>query len=395
MFRRAALPTVAAVMAVIVGFGAPVAAASSTTAAPGSTGHDVSYPQCSSSGSSSTTVTSLGGAFGIVGVTDGLPWSTNSCLASEYRWASGLSYEPALYTNTANPAPHSSFFWPASGSSSPVLCKDSTSTTDPGCAYDYGWHAAQNALSTATASVGASSLPWYLDVEAGNSWNGDGSANAADLQGFVDYLRGQGVPSVGIYSSASAWSAITGGYTVDNAASYQSAWSSEFSPAYPMYQSPTWVAGAGSSATASSTCGAATFTGTLPQLAQFKDGTGYDADLVCGTPPQQSSFVISLSPGSGTVAQGGSTTATVSVNESGPSQSVTLSSTGQPSGVTVSFSPGSVSASGSVTMTVKVGAGASPGTYPLSITGTGTSGTSIASYSLTVTTQTRRGHHGG
>jgi hypothetical protein len=296
---------------------------------------------------------------------------------------------PALYANTANPAPRSSFFWPNSGSSAPVLCNDSTSTTDPGCAYDYGWHAAQNALSTAEASVpGAASLPWWLDVETANSWNGNGTANAADLQGYVDYLRGQGVPSVGIYSSASDWDTVTGGYTAGNAAGYEQAWSSEFAPSYPLYESPTWVAGAGTSADAAATCNGTAFTGAAPQLAQYRDGTGYDADMVCGARASQpSSFVMSVSPASATVAPGGSTTATVSVTESGPSQPVTFSSTGEPSGVAVAFAPASVSSSGSSTMTVKVGAGVPPGTYQLSVTGTGASGVQSSSYALTVAQQ--------
>ena len=394
MLGGKAMPMGAASMLVLVlGFGASVAGAATTAAPSGTTGHDVSYPQCSSSDPSTTTVTALGGAFGIVGVTDGLPWSANPCLGSEYHWAAGLAGQPALYTNTANPAPHSSFFWPTSGSSAPALCKDSTSTTDPGCAYDYGWHAAQNALSTSEASVsGAAGLPWFLDVEAGNSWNGNASANTADLQGFADFLRGQGVPSVGIYSSSSAWSTITGGYTVGNAAGYQSAWSSEFTPAYPLSQSPTWVAGAGTSATATSTCSGAAFTGTVPELAQYRDGTGYDADLVCGSSTQQSSFTMSVSPESATVAPGSSTTASVSVSESGPAQSVSFSSTGQPPGISVSFSPSTVDSSGTSTMTVTVASTVASGTYRLTVTGTGTSGATSASYALTVAVARHHGH---
>jgi len=380
-------------MVFVLGVGASAAAASATAPPPGSVGHDVSYPQCTTAGSSSTTVTSLGGAFGIVGVTNGLPWSANSCLGSESGWALGLPDQPALYTNTANPAPHSSFFWPTSGSRAPALCMDSTSTTDPGCAYDYGWHAAQNALSTAEAPVtGAATLPWWLDVETGNSWNGSGSSNTADLQGFADYLRSQGVPSVGIYSSASSWSAITGGYTVGNAASYQSQWASEFAPAYPLAQSPIWVAGAGSAGQASSTCGAPAFTGTSPSLAQYRDGTGYDADLVCGNVSQQPSFSMSVNPGSASVAPGASTTATVSVTESGSSQVVSFSVSGQPSGVTVAFSPTNVPSSGSSTVTVTVSSGTVPGAYRLSITGTGTSGAETVPFALTVGAQRHRGH---
>src|SRR5438132_6864032 len=64
----------------------------------GSTGYDISYPQCSSQ-------VPKGGAFGVVGVTNGLPWSTNPCLSGQYQWANGRVYAPAFYMNTANPGP--------------------------------------------------------------------------------------------------------------------------------------------------------------------------------------------------------------------------------------------------------------------------------------------------
>ena len=71
----------------------------------GAVGHDVSYPQCTSSGAPNTKVGGLQGAFGLVGVTGGRPWGPNSCAAAEFSWASGLPNAPGLYMNTANPAP--------------------------------------------------------------------------------------------------------------------------------------------------------------------------------------------------------------------------------------------------------------------------------------------------
>jgi hypothetical protein len=247
----------------------------------GSVGHDVSYPQCSSGGAASTSVGSLGGSFGIVGVNGGRPWGGNSCAAAEFAWASGLANPPAVYMNTANPAPRSSFYWPASGSSDPAACRDSASTTDPGCAYDYGWHAAADALSTQAKSIpNAAGLNWWLDVESGNSWNGDGISNAADLQGAVDYLRSHGVPSVGLYSTGSQWAGITGGYSTSTAGGYADAWAAQFTALYPMTSSPVWVAGLGSVSSASAAC-ATSFTGGPTWLAQYVDGSGYDADLAC------------------------------------------------------------------------------------------------------------------
>lgn len=242
---------------------------------PGQTGHDVSSPQCG--GALPTT-----GSFGIVGVNAGRAYTANSCLGAELSWAGGLSSSPSLYTNPANPAPTSSYYWPATGSSDPVLCLDSTSTTDPGCAYDYGWHAAANALATATAATtAAASLTWWLDVETGNTYNGNGSSNAADLQGMIDYLRGHGVPSVGLYSTGAQWTTITGGWTLSNDASYRSGWSREFVPAYPLSDSPVWIAGLSSLSTAQSNC-STSFTGVAAQVAQYTDGS-FDGDLVCGS----------------------------------------------------------------------------------------------------------------
>jgi hypothetical protein len=250
------------------------AAGSSAAAASGATGYDISWPQCSSAYPS-------GGSFGIVGVTDGLPWSANPCLASEGSWAATYAATPQLYTNTANPAPHSGYYWPTSGRRDPALCKNATSRKDPGCAYDYGWHAAANALATAAgANASAAQDVWWLDVETGNSWNGNGSSNAADLQGAIDYLRSHGVPTVGVYSTGYQWDRITGGYTASTAASYASGWRSEFTSAYGIASSPSWVAGASSLSAAPGYCGSS-FTGTSTWFVQYPSG-GYDGDYACG-----------------------------------------------------------------------------------------------------------------
>jgi len=258
-------------------FSTPVgAAALSPAPTPGASGYDVSYPQCD-------VPLPVDGSFAIVGVNAGLPWSTNPCLAQEYSWAASRSYA-ALYMNTANPAPRSSFYWPESGASDPALCIDSTSTSDAGCAYDYGWHAAESALVEARAAIGsiAGKLPWWLDVETTNSWNGDGPSNAAGIQGSIDYLRASRVPSVGIYSIGYQWSAITGGYTIFTAATYVSRWSPEFAPRYALAASPIWVAGAASPTAALADCGPA-FTGRLAQVVQVYQ-ISLSPDLACTAP---------------------------------------------------------------------------------------------------------------
>jgi chitinase len=105
----------------------------------------------------------------------------------------------------------------------------------------------------------------------------------------------------------------------------------------------------------------------------------------CGTPPPVNDFSVSVSPSSGSVTAGGSATATVSTAVvSGSAQSVSLTSSGAPSGVTVSFSPASVTAGASSTMTVSTSSSAASGSYPITITGTATSGSHTAGYTLTV-----------
>jgi len=226
------------------------------------TGWDVSWPQCAGNLPRS-------GAFAIVGVTNGRPWGANPCLAAQYTWAASRAGSAGFYMNTANPAPQSSFYWPASGSADPALCTNATNVADPGCAYDYGWHAATNALSSTISALAvsgvpsyvASGAPWWLDVETGNSWRGDVSLNVAALQGAVAYLESAGAADIGFYSTQQQWDQITGGTLVFGG-------------------SPGWVAGASTARGARSNCGAHSFTGDVVALAQYF-AKGFDANLRC------------------------------------------------------------------------------------------------------------------
>ena len=106
---------------------------------------------------------------------------------------------------------------------------------------------------------------------------------------------------------------------------------------------------------------------------------------------QQSDFSIGASPSALTVVHGSSGTSTISTAvTSGAAQSVSLSVSGLPLGVSASFSPTSVTAGNSSTLTLSVGAGTAPapGMYAITVTGTGTSATHTTSVSLTVTSAT-------
>ncbi len=97
-------------------------------------------------------------------------------------------------------------------------------------------------------------------------------------------------------------------------------------------------------------------------------------------------FSISASPTTVPVTAGtsGSTSITTAL-VSGSAESIALSATGLPLGVTAGFSPTSVTAGGSSNLTFTVTGSVAPGTYPIGVTGTAPSATHGTSVSLTVT----------
>lgn len=278
------------------------------------TGYDVSYPQC---GGSFPT----GQSFGIVGVNGGLANDLNPCLGpyqggavgtSELYWAQatsnglpsstgGLQPKAGLYVNTADPGNlyggQQVADWPSSGSNVYGTCTTTTVTTSSGtdtvgadstaCAYQYGWDRAQadaqsflvsaaqavDQASPGSVSTNPGDYPWWLDVETANTWQ-TGSAglamNTADLQGMVDYLHGLsatggGAPTVGVYSTSSQWTAITGGTGT----------------ASPLWGLPDWMPGARTLTGAQADCSLASFTGGGVAVTQWTSRRT-DSDYACG-----------------------------------------------------------------------------------------------------------------
>ena len=129
--------------------------------------------------------------------------------------------------------------------------------------------------------------------------------------------------------------------------------------------------------------------------------TGYDLATGLGSPNGAAlitalagggstgpSFSLSASPGSVSVAQGGNGSSTITSTVSGGfSGAVALTATGQPTGVTVTFSPSTIPApgSGSSTMGIAVAATTVAGTYTITVKGTSGSTTATTAVSLTVT----------
>ncbi len=132
----------------------------------------------------------------------------------------------------------------------------------------------------------------------------------------------------------------------------------------------------------------------------FSAVTGYDLATGWGSPngsglinaltgtAASPSFSISASPTSVSVVRGSNGTSTITTSVSGGFDSaITLSATGQPTGVTVGFGTNPIAAPGSGTslMTMTVASTTTTGTYTITVTGTGGGITHSTTVSLTVT----------
>ena len=102
-----------------------------------------------------------------------------------------------------------------------------------------------------------------------------------------------------------------------------------------------------------------------------------------------SGFSLSASPTSVSVAQGSSGTSTITSTVTGGFDSaVSLSASGQPTGVTVGFNPTSITGAGTSTVTMTVASSTATGTYSILVTGTSGSTTETTTVSLKVTSTT-------
>ena len=139
--------------------------------------------------------------------------------------------------------------------------------------------------------------------------------------------------------------------------------------------------------------------GVCPTAYFCKAGPGFDGPTGLGTPngtgafgsgsstpPPAQDFSIASSPGSQTVAPGGSTTYSVSIGRLGGfSGTVALSATGLPSGATAGFAPSSLgTSSSSSTLTVSTTGAIAPGSYPFNVQGTSGSLVHAAAATLVV-----------
>lgn len=277
-----------AAVAVTVSVLASGVAAAAPAAKPAG-GIDVSWPQCGSPLPS-------GEAFAVIGVNGGKPGDYNPCLSAEWSYAKGLTGagQPSTaqtYLNTADPgntdptwpSPTQLGGWPAGlvnpyGRCTAAAPNNPKGANSPACAYIYGYdmvdgiagHAGHlaNDNSAFTAATGASltAQPVWLDVEIGNSWMSGRSGramNVASLEGMVAALRHiSPTASVGIYSTAYQWGAITGG-----------------SHSGQLQGLPSWIPGASGTAGAAANCAGASLTGGPVTMTQWFGR--YDGDYAC------------------------------------------------------------------------------------------------------------------
>ncbi len=158
----------------------------------GTSGIDVSYPNCSIKPITTS-------SFEVVGVNNGLNFSENPCFAKEASWNKNLS----LYMNTGYPGASSANA--QKYMNSPKAC----AATDLNCiAYDYGYNAALYSLNLAS-NAGLNPSMWWLDVETANSWETDTVQNQNALQGFYDAITSTTGKEAGVYSTTAQWGSIT------------------------------------------------------------------------------------------------------------------------------------------------------------------------------------------
>ncbi|MFI6983411.1 carbohydrate-binding protein, partial [Embleya sp. NPDC050154] len=107
-------------------------------------------------------------------------------------------------------------------------------------------------------------------------------------------------------------------------------------------------------------------------------------DPTCTSGPSDPDFSMTLNPTSGNAPPGGDVTTTVGTTTTGgTAQTLTLTTSNLPSGVTSEFTPGTIQSGANSSLKFSVSSSATPGTYPVTVTATGTT-THTAQYTLTV-----------
>lgn len=206
-------------------------------------GYDISWPQCSLGLPPASSVA-------VVGVTGGKAFTTNPCFGREAAWAGpGGSF----YVNLNSPDAHDD---PGRFASGPAgNCAGGDYRCD---SYNYGFHTAQQAMAFAR-SQGHDSHTWWLDVETGNTWSPDGTANDNVIAGAIQAVHEAGHLAA-VYSTSRQWGDIAG---------------SGYRPGVPV-----WYPTGEATSSPNAWCAASSFTGGPVYMVQLSAG-GFDGDYTC------------------------------------------------------------------------------------------------------------------
>jgi len=201
-------------VAILALLGGVVPAGASTTVAnpypATSKGYDVAQPNCGETPP---------GGFAIVGLGGGRPFTTSTCLSTEWAWAqrhASTSPGPALYFNTGYAGAYGRDVTSAKCGTydGPTLIgvpKHDQST------YAQAWEiGCSEAAYAAAVAANAGEMPsmWWADIETGNSWSTNQTVNQYAVDG-ISYGMEHSSPGIwGVYSYPSAWDKIVGfGFT--------------------------------------------------------------------------------------------------------------------------------------------------------------------------------------
>ncbi|HET8768803.1 MAG TPA: FG-GAP-like repeat-containing protein [Pedococcus sp.] len=224
-------------------------------------GYDVSWPQCPTSvGGNGLPLPPPTAQFVVIGLTDGLPFTENPCLAEQVAWATAYGVPAQGYTMAAFPTGAQLTAHRSSGPWS--------STTRAGQLSNTGYAEASYALATLDRAGFHPGVVW-IDVEprAAQQWP-TGTAtrereNRYVVEGLMRGLRDAGV-AYGLYSYQLGWSQVTGSWRLPGVP----VWATAGRLDYPTE--------------ALDRCTQPSFSGGKVLLSQWYDSTR-DYDRTCGT----------------------------------------------------------------------------------------------------------------
>ncbi|MGH7582985.1 MAG: hypothetical protein ACREL5_07165 [Gemmatimonadales bacterium] len=206
------------------------------------------------------------------------------------------------------------------------------------------------------------------------------SSTAADNNYTISLSLGNSSAAIAQGSSAQIAATVTrgGGYTSDIALTVQGA------PAgVTASTSSLQTSGSTTTGTITLTVGASAAPGSYTLTVRAAGSGVSDATATIAlTVTAAGTSSITVTAAGLTVAAGASGTSAITISRSNFTGDVSLSASGVPSGITVTFDPGTVTGTTS-TATVTVGASVNPATYPVTINGSGT-GVANASATLSV-----------